>query len=155
MAKPVTTSHKKSHDEPLDDAAPPLPRTTAKQDLAIQELLAGGTDAAAAKAAGVSRATVCRWRHGNADFIAALGKGRQDLRREFKDALVSLLPEAIAALRDGLADDAVMVRVRVAETIIRAMRTLGDSPGQTNPEGIRTAWRSERADLELQALFAR
>lgn len=156
--KGVTDDHRRSPgdcpDEGSDESAPTSPSITVRQERAIQALLIGATDAQAAAVAGVSRETCCRWRHRNADFIASLNEARQDLGQDFRDGLRTPLPDALSALRDGLGADSISVRIRVAETLIRALRTVGDDGGPTNPEVIRLAWHTERSELELKRRFS-
>ena len=117
MAKGITKGHKRSRrraaDETPDEHAPSPPTITPRQQQALQALLTGSTDTEAAEAANVTRETVNRWRHRDANFVAALSEARQDLAQDFHDGLRALLPDALAALRDGLADDNVNTRVRV------------------------------------------
>jgi hypothetical protein len=159
MGKGVTKGHRTSRsrtaDEVPDDQAPLVPRAiTTRQQQALQVLLTGATDTAAAEAAGVSRETVCRWRHRDANFVAALNEARQDLSQDFHDGLRALLPDALAALRDGLAADNINTRVRVASTLFRTLRDIGEPTGPTNPEAIRVAWQSAESELDLDRLFS-
>jgi len=91
MGKGVTDSHRRSSAEPPDEAsddqAPAPPGVTPRQERAIRALLTGATDAEAAAAAGVSRETCNRWRHRNADFIAAMNEARNTLAADFRDGL--------------------------------------------------------------------
>jgi len=134
--------HKKSQnrtDEKPDEYAPPPPIVSPRQQQALQALLTGATDTEAAETANVTRETVNRWRHRDANFVAALNKARKDLSQGFHNGLRALLPDALAALREGLRSESISLRIRVAETLIRALRTLGESDGSTNPEFIRLA----------------
>jgi hypothetical protein len=109
MGKRVTDRHKTSPGEEANDAvnehAPAPPSVTPRQERAIGVLLSGSTDAEAAAEAGVSRETCCRWRHRNADFIAAMNEARQDLAQDFHDGLRALLPgEAVVTDSHGNRD---------------------------------------------------
>jgi hypothetical protein len=158
MGKGVTKDHRTSRgsaaDEQPDEHAPSPPTITPRQEQALRVLVAGGTDAEAAKAAGAARETVCRWRHHSADFLAALAQARQDLSQDFHDGLRALLPDAIAALRDGLADENINTRVRVASTLFRALRDIGEPGGSTNPAAIRVAWQTAESQLDLDRRFS-
>ena len=158
MDKGVTKGHKRSRrrvaDEQPDEHAPSPPSITRRQEQALRVLVAGGTDAEAAKAAGAARETVCRWRHHNADFLAALAQARQDLSQDFHDGLRALLPDALAALRDGLAADSINTRVRVAATLFRTLRDVGEPAGLTNPEEIRVAWQTAESKLDVDRWFS-
>ena len=157
MDKGVTKGHKRSRgraaDEKPDDHAPPGATITPRQQQALQALLTGATDTAAAETANVARETVCRWRHRDANFIAALNEARQNLAQDFHDGLRALLPDALTALRDGLADDNINTRVRVAATLFRTLRDVGEPTGPTNPEAIRVAWQTAESDLDLDRSF--
>ena len=158
MDKGVTKAHKRScgraADDSPDDHAPPPPTITPRQGQALQALLTGATDTEAAEAANVTRETVNRWRHRDAHFIAALNEARQDLARDFHDQLRALLPDALAALRDGLADGNICTRARVASTRFRTMRDVGEPTGPTNPEAIRVAWQTAESELDLDRRFS-
>jgi hypothetical protein len=65
----------------------------------------------------------------------------------------SCFSASLAALRDGLGSESISLRIRVAETLIRALRTFGEPDGPTNPEFIRLAWDTERSALELEKRF--
>lgn len=149
--------HSKSQnrtDEAADDDAAARPIITTRQQQALQVLIVGGSDGAATEAADVTRETVCRWRHRNADFIAALNQARRDLSEDFHDGLRALLPDALAALRDGLAADNVNTRVRVASTLFRALRDVGETGGPTDPEAVRVAWQTAESELDLDRRFS-
>ena len=158
MDKGVTKGHKRSHrraaDEKLDDHAPSAPTITPRQQQALQALLTGATDTEAAEAANVTRETVNRWRHRDANFVAALNEARQDLAQDFHDGMRALLPDALAVLRDGLAADNINTRVRVAATLFRTLRDVGEPSGPTNPETIRVAWQTAESELDLDRRFS-
>ena len=155
MKPTAAESHKRSRrraaDEKSDDHAPSPPTITPRQQQALQALLTGATDAEAAE---VTREIVNRWRHRDADFIAALSEARQDLAQDFHDGLRALLPDALAALRDGLADDNVNTRLRTAPALFRALRDVGEPAGPTDPEAIRVAWHKAESDLDFDRSFS-
>jgi hypothetical protein len=76
------------------------------------------------------------------------------LSQDFHDGLRALLPDAIAALRDGLADENINTRVRVASTLFRALRDIGEPGGSTNPAAIRVAWQTAESQLDLDRRFS-
>ena len=158
MEKRVTKGHKRSRrraaDEKPDEHAPSPPTITPRQQQALQALVTGSTDAEAAEAANVIRETVNRWRHRDANFIAALNEARQGLSQGFHDGLRALLPDAISALRDGLTADNINTRVRVAATLFRALRDIDEPTGPSNPETIRVAWQTAESELDLDRRFA-
>ena len=63
------------------------------------------------------------------------------------------MPDALAALRDGLAADNVNTRVRVASTLFRTVRDIDEPSGPTNPETIRVAWQTAQSELDLDRRF--
>ena len=158
MVEGITKGHKRSHrraaDEKPDEHAPSPPTITPRQQQALQALMTGATDSTAAEAAGVSRETVNRWRRRDANFMAAFNEARQDLAQDFHDGLRALLPDALAALRDGLTADNINTRVRVAATLFRALPDVGKPTGPTNPETIRVAWQTAESELDLDRRFA-
>jgi len=158
MKATTAESHKRSRrraaDEKPDEHAPSPPTITPRQQQALQALLTGATDAEAAEAANVTRETVNRWRHRDANFIAALNEARQDISQDFRDGLRALLPDALTALREGLAADNINTRVRVAATLFRALRDIGEPNGPTNPEAIRVAWQTAESELHVDRRFS-
>jgi hypothetical protein len=71
---------------------------TDAQLAAIDRLVTGATDQAAAEAAGVAPRTVNKWRTHDPVFVAALNARRRDLWSGALDKLRSLLPEALNTL---------------------------------------------------------
>jgi hypothetical protein len=158
MVKGITKGHKRSRrraaDDNPDDHAPLEAAITPRQQQALQALLAGSTDTEAAEAANVTRETVNRWRHRDANFVAALNEARTNLSQHFHDGLRALLPDALTALRDGLAADNINTRVRVAATLFRTLRDVGEPTGPTDPETIRVAWQTAQSELDLDRRFS-
>lgn len=144
MTKRDTTRQKKSA---------PSPAVTDRQRHAIEAIVSGADDSEAARVAGVSRQTVSKWKHHNADFIAALNAARRESVDGFIDRMRGLYPVAVDALRDALdAEQPPAVRLRAAEAIIKNM----PSPsGETDPEAIRAKWESEHADAMREREVAR
>jgi len=103
---------------------------TPKQNRALIKLLAGGTDAQAAKAAGVNRRTVFEWRHDDPVFATEY-RSRQEaifdraMRGLMKD--VDKAARTVSTLTDARDES---VRLRAAESIIdRVASFLGGVPG--------------------------
>jgi hypothetical protein len=130
------------------------PEVSPSQRLAIEVLLAGGNDAEAAKAASVARETVCRWRHGDADFIAALNRERQAVFEATRDRLCQASLKAIEALSNALSADDVSLRLRAASVILRSFGPHGPAiaSGDTDPEEIRAKWSEAQSQREIRAL---
>jgi|WetSurMetagenome_2_1015567.scaffolds.fasta_scaffold727030_1 hypothetical protein len=117
-----------------------VPALSPSQRLAIEVLLSGGTDGEAAKAASIARETVCRWRHGDADFIAALNGGRVAVEEAMRDSLRRASLKAIETLSDLLADKSRPVRLKAADILLRASAATVGTVGDTSPAEIRTRW---------------
>jgi hypothetical protein len=132
----ISSSHARGTDDQPEVHAPSPPTITPRQQRALQALLTGGTDTYAAEAADVTRENLNRWRHRDANFIAALNQARQDLAHDFHDRLRALLPDALTTLRDGLASENINTRLRTATTLLRALRDIGEPTGPTNPEAM-------------------
>jgi hypothetical protein len=90
---------------------------TIKQENAIDLLVLGETDASTAESVGVSRPTVTKWRNHDPCFVAELNRRRRDLWGSSLDRLRSLLPRALEALEEELADG--KQRGRTAVEILR------------------------------------
>ena len=85
---------------------------------------------------------------------AALNEARTNLRQHLHDGFRALLPDALAALRDGLGGDNINTRVRVAATLFRVVRDVGEPTGATNPKAIRIAWHTAASELDLERRFS-
>jgi hypothetical protein len=98
-----------------------------EQETAIGALLTGATDAEAGEKAGVSRASVARWKSADALFIAVLNSERQ---RQWDDNLArleSLQGRALSVLGAALdsPDDATSFRAAQAVIKLRGERPTG------------------------------
>jgi hypothetical protein len=120
---------------------PELPRIRAKQEIAITALLSGATDGEAAKLARVSRETICRWRHGDPNFVAEMSRRRQELWNGGTDALRSLLPRAGKVVGEALDAPSPTTRLRAASLLFR---TVGMGDDRLKPSGAPTT----AADVE-------
>lgn len=76
---------------------------TVKQENALDRLVQGETDAAAAAAVGVNRVTITKWRNYDLLFQAELNRRRTEVWGASVDRLRSLLPRALDALEHELA----------------------------------------------------
>jgi len=90
---------------------------TVAQLNAVDLLVVGKTDQAAAEAVGVTRQTVNGWRNTNPYFQAALNRQRQVLWGSTVDQLRALLPRAVVVLAEEL--DGGNDRAGVALSILR------------------------------------
>ena len=87
---------------------------TPKQLVCIQHMVTTGTVTGGAKAAGVAVKTVYEWMKQPA-FTAELKDAENLAIIEFGRQLVALAALTAAALRDGLTDDSIQVRLRAAQ----------------------------------------
>jgi FixJ family two-component response regulator len=107
---------------------------TVEQQNTIDRLVAGDTDEQAAKAAGVHRVTVSRWRSHDPTFQAALNARRQEVWGASADKLRSLVPKALDALARAMGARS---DVQAAVTILKAASLDKlPPPGPTDPEEI-------------------
>src|SRR5690606_13867921 len=112
-------------DDPVRDELVPAATTDPRHDLAIQALLAGASVQEAADAAGVSRATLWRWRTHDRDFAGRLAEQRAALLEAVIDAMTT---EALAAVetlseihRDPMQPGA--VRVQAVQALLGKLLT--------------------------------
>ena len=131
-----------------DDSA-----VSASQQLAIEVLLAGGTDSEAAQAASVTRESVNRWRHSDADFVAALNRERRAIFEATRDNLCRASLKAIATLQDILSDEDRSLRIRAA-LILLAQRGEAQAPGATDAAVVQAGWTESRCESERRAKAA-
>jgi hypothetical protein len=133
--------------------APSPPNITVRQQRALNALLAGLDDTAAAAAANVQRPTLNKWKNHDPDFIAALNLARADLADGFLDGLRALYVDAVSVIRDALdAENPPAVRLRAAEAIIK---NIAPPDGETDPEAIRARWSMHQADVARDKEVAR
>lgn len=93
-----------------------------KQLKAINTLVGGGTQLAAAKAAGVNKNTIGRWLRNDAAFIARYHSELRELKRIARDRLISMVGDAIDSLKAVASNadpDSTPSRVRAAGLILR------------------------------------
>lgn len=125
-------------DEVPGEAIPdPIEKLTPVQLDALEALLAGATDAAAAEAAGVVRTTVSRWKNHDPEFKAAYNAARLKRAERIQNRLWSRIDELAdtvleAALDDGDARMAMQLLKRLG-----AFREVRREDKITDPEVIR------------------
>ncbi len=119
------------------DSVPPEFSPT--QVLAMGALLSGKTVSSAARAAGVSRSTVQRWKADDPHFLAYYNQARREMADSVEQGLRLLSGSAVATLRRllsrrGVAD---AVKLRAAVEVLR----LASKPveGPDGVEGARNA----------------
>lgn len=112
----------------MSDKAPQI--VTPKQERALVKLLAGGTDAQAAKAASVNRRTVFEWRHDDPVFAAEYRRRQETMFDRAMRGLLSDVDKATRTVRNLTSAKDESVRLRAAESVIdRVASFLGGIPG--------------------------
>lgn len=118
-----------------------------EQELALDALIAGATDARAADAAGVTRQTVNGWRNHNPAFIAALNDRRQAIWQGHADRVRGLVGMALDVLAEDLADtapDARKARQAAAVHVLRSAGLYGASLAPDGPTDTEDVMRKQR-----------
>lgn len=101
---------------------------TLDQQSAVDLLAAGKNDTETAAALNVNRVTVTRWRCYSPEFRAALAARRAEVWGAAADRLRALIPTALDAVADALADDTNPDRARVALALLRLVGPLPVAP---------------------------
>lgn len=107
---------------------------TVEQRNAVDRLVAGDTDQAAADAAGVNRVTVSKWRLYDPAFQAALNARRQEVWGASADKLRSLVPKALDALAAAMEGGNVLAAVTIIKAA--ALDKLPPPAGPTDPDEL-------------------
>lgn len=81
-----------------------LSKLTAQQATALKELLSGSMIQEAAKAAGVDRATLYRWRTQDPQFKDALNAWRNETHEHAMDQFLALAEASVAAVAQGISN---------------------------------------------------
>jgi hypothetical protein len=124
-------------------------RLSVEQENAIDRLVTGETDAAVAKAVGVHRVTVTKWRLYDPAFAAALNDRRARLWGEAADRFASLLPLAFDVLAKELANDYGPFRFNIAMNLIRLLKPSLPQNLPTDPHVLaREMAKQRQADAE-------
>jgi len=97
---------------------------TAKQQKALDALLRGCSQEAAAHAAGVNRRTLGRWMSQNAAFQRALRAAEQEALKRIHRRLVGLAESACDALARALQGEAQPAQVRAADVVLARLMPL-------------------------------
>jgi DNA-binding CsgD family transcriptional regulator len=129
------------------------PELTPEQLNAIDLLIFGKTDKEVAETIGVGRNTISKW-YKNAFFIAELNARREELWKDAKLRLKSLVHEAVDVLSNGLHSSDEKVAITSAVHILKTVGLYGEvkeSFGPATPE--KAVW-DQRAEKELQIYMA-
>lgn len=117
-----------------------IPDLTAGQLVAVDALIAGGTDQEAASAAGVHRSTLNAWKLHNPAFIAAMNARRTEIWESSRDRLRSLLPKALDRVARAIEDNEIPGGLRAAMRILEAAEMLKfgalEDTDRNDPEAI-------------------
>jgi aminoglycoside phosphotransferase len=126
-----------------------------EQENAIEHLLQGQSDKAAAEAAGVSRQTVWEWRKRDPLFIAELNRQRFEMWQEARERLKSLANRALDVVELQLDSDDPKAALAASKYILQGTRLLGETDlprsGPTTPEGVIMNDLRNEARQELEA----
>jgi DNA-binding CsgD family transcriptional regulator len=131
----------------------PAPRLTPEQLNAIDLLIFGKTDKEVAETLGIGRNTISKW-YKNAFFIAELNTRREELWKDAKLRLKSLVHEAVDVLSNGLRSSDEKTAITSAVHVLKTVGLYGEVHqdfGPTTPE--RAVW-DQRAEKELQIYMA-
>ena len=101
-----------------------MSRLTAKQQKALDALLRGCTQEAAAREAGVSRRTLGRWMSRNVAFQQALRDAEQEALKRIHRRLAALAENACDALAQALQGEAQPAQVRAADVVLARLMPL-------------------------------
>jgi len=116
-----------------------------EQEAVLVHLLAGKTQAEAAKKAGVVPETVSRWMHNNPLFVAELNRRRAEVWDSIADRLRAGASAAADALLEIAGDEGYNAddRIRAAAALLKA---LGERPGgPADPGLVAGVWAAQRS----------
>lgn len=108
------------------------PKLTPEQLNAIDLLIFGKTDKEVAETIGVGRNTISKW-YKNAFFTAELNARREELWKDSKNRLKSLVHEAVNVLSSGLQSSDDKVAVTSAVHILKTVGLYGEVKGDFGP----------------------
>jgi len=107
---------------------------------AIDYLLKGQSDRAAAEAVGVNRQTIWDWRNNDPLFIAELNRQRVEHWSEARERLKSLANRALDVVEQQLNSSDPRAALAAAKYVLQGTRLLGDTDlpikGPTTPEEV-------------------
>lgn len=121
------------------------------QQIAIDALIKGATDAEAGAAATVTRQTVNTWRNHHPLFIAELNRRRQEIWNASLDHLRALVPKALDSLDAALSSETPDPRVAIKVIELAGLPNEAISPsGPTTTVNVIDAevYRRRQADFD-------
>jgi len=113
-----------------------------EQENAIDLLIQGKPDAEVGEAVGVSRQTVCDWRHNNPAFIAELNKRREAVWGASTDRLRGMVNAALDTLEDSLTPG----DSRRLEAAVHVLKCVGLYGASLKPNGPTS---EKKADMDI------
>ncbi len=129
------------------------PKLTPEQLNAIDLLIFGKTDREVSETIGVGRNTISKW-YKNAFFIAELNARREELWKDAKLRLKSLVHEAVDVLSNGLHSSDEKMAITSAVHILKTVGLYGEAKGSFGPTSPEKAVWDQRAEKELQIYMA-
>jgi len=119
-----------------------------EQQQMITQVIEGKSFSEAAAAIGVDLATVEEWQ-GDAEFVAALNRGRKALWGNSEDRLRALLPKALGAIEAAIQSDDLSLKAALAVVKIVGLGTHGVAEygllpmGDTEAADVEARWRRD------------
>ena len=105
-----------------------MPELTPIQSRVLADMLAGKPIAAVARENGIHRSTIYAWRRDQPVFILALDQARSRLSASLYDEVQDLVSQSLQVLGELLHSKDDNLRLRVAQTLLRAA-----NPGRPSP----------------------
>ena len=118
---------------------------------ALEQLMTGQSMSAAARGAGVARATLYRWLNEDADFRAAHNAWQKDTMAAARSSILALTEPAIRAVAAALeAGDA-----KIGMTLLKSVGLLTPpAPGSTDAEDVKKEQQIEQKRKETNLFLA-
>jgi len=111
-----------------------LSKVTPQQAIALRELLSGAMTQEAAKAAGVDRTTLYRWRTQDPQFMAALSAWRNETHEHAMDQFLALSEASVAAVAHGIANCDSRLGLSVLKELNKTRERLDRPANSPRPE---------------------
>jgi len=126
-----------------------------EQANAIEHLLQGQSDRAAAEAVGVSRQTISEWKNHDPLFVAELNRQRSEMWKEARERMKALANRVLDVVELQFDSDDPKAALAAAKYILQGTLLLGDTDlprsGPTSPEAVIMAKLRSEARMELEA----
>jgi len=126
-----------------------------EQANAIEHLLQGQSDRAAAEAVGVSRQTISEWKNHDPLFVAELNRQRSEMWKEARERMKALANRVLDVVELQFDSDDPKAALAAAKYILQGTLLLSDTDlprsGPTSPEAVIMAKLRSEARMELEA----